>query len=484
MIQRCSIGGWVLSGAIVLGAIWTLTGPTVCLGATAGPPDLPGCASDWSRKAVEMEGHRRSGAVSMWLDNGVRFHHMKLDLPPGQVFVTINFVGGELLETAENRGISLAATKAWDAASIRGADADEIKRLMAEHDVRIEGASTPDAMQLRVWGNREDIEYGMRVASALMLHPLATASVNERASHDCERVGAARERTDQGLIASAVSAVLFPSPEVEPRTAPPCTERLRALPTESIQKWLDWHVQSAPVEAAIVGDISLEQAAKLMAGYLGQLPARARIHPGALEQSRKLPPPHQPLERVLAGPRWCRVGDDVSLVVVGFLGGEATNPSELRTLRVAARVLDQRVAARLREAGLGGSGIGASAVPATVYPGFGAVLFSAKVAKADAERAADLMSEVIRAATETGVGEDEVDRAGEELARSVETYEREPRYWSGILARATTLGLDPDELAEGATYYRALPASAVDRALRANATAERMIRVLVSGAPG
>ncbi|GEM_PF-1188161 len=455
------------------------------------PTRLATCAPDWATRVVEMEGHRRSPTVSAWLANGVRIHHMAMDQPAGQVVVTINLIGGELLEGAESRGISLAAARAWDDVQLRGADQLQIRKLLEDRDIHIDGASTPDALQLRVRASREDIEVGMRIATELLKRPDVKARAIESAAADCERLAVRRARTEAGLVARALAAALFPTADIEPRTSPPRAEHVRGLSVESVQKWLDWHLEAASVEAAVVGDIPLDEAMRLMAGYLGQMPQRARIGAGSLAESRKLPPPKQPIERRVEVDRAdsgsARVGDGgtgTELAVVGFVGSDAANPAELRTLRVVARLLDQRVSAALMEEGLIVGSVNASAVPATVYPGFGAVAVSARADKPTIERVIKVMGAAVEQAASAGFTEQEVDAAGDELARTVTAYEREPRYWSGILARSSTLGVSPDELADGQAFYRGLTAAAVNVTLRRNATSERMIRVVVCESAG
>ena len=41
-----------------------------------------------------------------WLGNNVRVHHRFMDIEENQVTVSISLLGGELLETAENRGVT------------------------------------------------------------------------------------------------------------------------------------------------------------------------------------------------------------------------------------------------------------------------------------------------------------------------------------------------------------------------------------------
>lgn len=57
----------------------------------------------------ESAAHEGSQVTSGWLSNGVRFHHRYMDARKDQVSVSIMLYGGELDETASNRGVTAAA---------------------------------------------------------------------------------------------------------------------------------------------------------------------------------------------------------------------------------------------------------------------------------------------------------------------------------------------------------------------------------------
>jgi hypothetical protein len=217
---------------------------------------------------------------------------------------------------------------------------------------------------------------------------------------------------------------------------------------------------------------------KLAGGFLGQLRHRDRISSRTLSESRKLVPPPLPVDLYIKAD----VEGGAALAVVGFLGADAAHPAELRTLGAAAKLLNENVKAALANGGVENNGVGASVVPAVAYPGFGAVIVTARVARPDADRATAVMSKAIRDYVDAGeTDEFRVDRIGYELAQAAGKFERDQRYWSGILARACTLGVDPDELADAPTFFQALDAAPINTVLKRNATPERMFKVVVGG---
>lgn len=493
-----------------------------------------------------MEGHRRGPIVSVWLRNNIRVHYMKMDVPPGAVCITINLLGGVMREDRSNRGISLVSAGAWDRVSIRDLSEQELAGALEGKNVRFEGTAAADAMCLRVWGSRADIETGMQVATLLLTRPEVSVQDVGRAA---ERAGrdVRAERVMQGLIARNLARVLFPADEV--RAHPAKREQVEAITVPQAQAWLDEHVRSAPIEAAIVGDLSLEQALELAGGFLGTLPERERVGPATMESLRRLPAPKYPIV-VEPAPGHIGEAEDEVLVLVGFAGPDVASTRDLRSLRLAGEVLDDRVSRALAfarvidppssrpttasgepktdAAGVSTDGktmdsaagsdassptawgaeqgrtsepakadeqralVGVSVVPGTPYPGFGAVVVSCRVKASKGARAAEVIEREIAAAGSLGrLRPDELEDARTELVRRAEQANMDPRYWSAILAKATTIGMDIDEAADGAGFYRELSADGavdvnkaliregVNDVLRRYIGAGRSIRVIV-----
>jgi hypothetical protein len=86
----------------------------------------------------------------------------------------------------------------------------------------------------------------------------------------------------------------------------------------------------------------------------------------------------------------------------------------------------------------------------------------------------------VRQLAEAGVSDAEVQPASADLVRAVERFEREPRYWEVILARADATGVDPDQVAEGVTFYRSVNADTVSAAIRRNVGGGRIFRLIIN----
>ncbi|NUQ50685.1 MAG: insulinase family protein, partial [Phycisphaerae bacterium] len=96
-------------------------------------PPTPGKISD----GVE---HSASGVWSGWLSNNVRVHHRFMDERKNDVSISISLIGGELHETAGNRGITQAAQLAWSRPATRKLSSTDIRELMTGKKISVGGA--------------------------------------------------------------------------------------------------------------------------------------------------------------------------------------------------------------------------------------------------------------------------------------------------------------------------------------------------------
>ena len=146
-------------------------------------------------------------------------------------------------------------------------------------------------------------------------------------------------------------------------------------------------------------------------------------------------------------------------MVRGCLGREMGELAEQRTLRALVRVAITRVKARLAEpeVGLGGGGVGVDGgVYVSPFIGRGMVLVTATVDAGKAAAVGDAIdAELARLAKEPPTAEEFAPVAGE-FGNMVSKLERDAPYWSAVLARCDALGMDPDEIASGAAYYKML----------------------------
>src|SRR5262245_3539160 len=327
---------------------------------------------------VETATHTPGAVTAMWLDNGVRVHHRFMDQRKNEATIAITLAGGPIQETAANRGISEAALRAWDRPATSTLGSTAIRDLMTAAKVRVRAGMSGDTMGLSVSGAPAKPERGLQLAYLLLTDPvIESAGLDQWKDAELQRI-AARKNQPMQMLAIASADAIYPKGETRPRAL--TAEQVQAITRDAAQAWLRALITSAPIEVSVVGDVDRETATRLVARYLGALPARPRIGDKTLASLRSIARP--------AGPIAVEEAIDArtpqAAVFAGFFGVDLPNVRDTRLLNVASRVLTTRMTKTIREEKQLVYSIGASSEPAIIYPGFG---FFAAVAPTDPGKA-------------------------------------------------------------------------------------------------
>jgi predicted Zn-dependent peptidase len=517
--QACARArGALLCGAMVLS--FAIARPASS-GQVAEPP-MP--AEPGAAEEITLD--RASGVSSAWLSNGVLVHHKVVEArgqeaegrarARAEVVVTICVAGGELLETAANRGVSRAAATAWQRAGTRSMSGEEIEAYLNDNNVRLRGWAGADAMTLRISGPPGAIEAGLKVARLLLTEPVVSERGLERwKKEEAEGAGRQRRRGERVVYDAAVEMLFAPD---EVRTRPVSAGQAARITAAEAQAWLDGMLtgdKPHPIEAAIVGDVEVRDAIVLAERYLGSLPRRERISAATFAASRAVKPagPGPVVGRrrmdVPGGAAREREDDKAGekgvekapengekapegraergganpFVVAGFFGADIRDIDDHRALSAASRVLSARLAAELPVAENIGGDAGASSVPASVYPGFGLVLAVTEVEPGREESAMKRIDGVLARLREGPLGAEEVTAAKEQLATAAARLLGEAPYWSWMLATSTYHGVPPGALARAVEGYQGLTPERVLEVVRRYDKEARRIRVIVEGGP-
>lgn len=471
----------------------TPTQETEAVHATALITDLP----KGGTIAASAE-HAGSKVVSGWLGNNAAFHYRFMDQNKNQASIHISLIGGELLETADNRGITSAAQLAWSRAATKHLSSTDIRELMTGKKVNVRGGGFGgggrggrgggaggggDSISLTISGSPEELETGFQLAYLLLTEPkIEEASFKQFQTTMREMLGE-MNRNAQGVGQRAVAGVLYPDSEV--RTRPPTPEQIDRLTLAAAQTWLEKLVKESPIEITIVGDLPQERAMELTTKYLGSLAAREKVTPKAFAELRKIARPK--------GPRTVEKEVETStpnaFVYSGFYGVDEGDRDSVRALGMASRVLSTRMVKEVREEGQLVYSIGASSRAATTYPGFGVFSASAPTDPAKVSALVEKLTSMYEAFAKGGPTEDEMVVAKKQMANTLEEEMRTPAYWAGRLDKMTFRGGSLDDIMNTPAAYQAITAKQVQDTFARLYSKENAILVvvkpkLVEGAAG
>ncbi len=418
--------------------------------------------------------HETSGVWSGWLSNNVRVHHRFMDQQKNQVSIQISLIGGEMLETADNRGVTSGAQLAWARPATKTLSSTEISDLMTGKKVSVRGGGgfgggrgggrrggggggggAGDAINLSVSGSPQDLETGMQLAYLLLTEPKI-----ERPSFDQFKTTmrqAFEEMTKNPSAMGARLAAAAPYPEDVARLQPLKIEQIDKISLEMAQGWLEKLIAESPIEVVVVGDLPREKALDLVARYVGALPSRQRVSPESFADVRKLQRP--------AGPR--RVEQTIetptpqAYVLCGFYGADETNRADARALSVAARVLSTRKVREVREEAQLVYSIGAGSRPAGTYKGFGVFSAAAPTDPPKVQPLVEKLASMYETFAKEGPTEEEMVVARKQFANNYEQQLKEPGFWSGRLSQLTFRGMSLDDLMAEPEAYQKITAQEV-----------------------
>ncbi len=417
-------------------------------------------------EVAEISEHASTGVWSGWLSNNVRFHYRFMDTRKNNVAVRISLIGGELHETAENRGITQAGLIAWAQQATAHLSSSDIRSLMTGKNIRVgagasadeggrrggggSGGGNADSISLTVAGDPDDLEFGLQLAYLLLtepkLEPAAFSQFTTRLRPMLEQM----ETNPMMVGMRAVSGVPYPADVA--RTQPLTIEQLDRLAAPAAQAQLDQLIQTSPIEVTVIGDLPKEAALKLVAQYLGALPSRDRVSTETCAELRKLERPVGP--RTIS--RTIETDTPQAFVFSGFYGPDAKSVEDTRLMRIASMVLSTRMVKEVREEEQLVYSIGSGFRPGTTYAGFGTISAAAPTSPDKSARLLEKLDSMYAALAKDGITDDELTVAKKQIANTLETQIREPGFWMSRLGQMTFEGTNLDDVMADSAAYEAI----------------------------
>lgn len=443
-------------------------------------------------KFTDFTEHAETHVWSGWLNNNINVHYRKMDARKDQVSISIALIGGELLETAENRGITSAAQLAWSRAATQHLSSTDIRELMNGKKVNVRGGGGfgggrggggrrggggggggSDAITLSITGAPEELETGFQLAYLLLTEPKIEQTAFENYQTNGKEMLSEAMRSPTALGARAAASIIYPENAV--RLQPTTAEHMDKLSLTESQKWLEKLIKTSPIEVTIVGDIEKDQIVPLVEKYLGSLSTREKVSPKAFEDLRKVARP--------AGPRTFSKSVDTptdqAFVMSGFYGADESNRADVRALAMAARVLSTRMTKEVREEAQLVYSMGATSRAATTYPGFGVFSASAPTDPVKADALVTKISSMYDEFKAKGPTEEEIEVAKKQMANTFDEQLKDPGYWSGRLDQMTFRGRSVDQILSEPGEYQKITAAEVKATFGKYYSRENSIVVVV-----
>lgn len=439
-------------------------------------------------KVVEQAKHEASGVTSAWLDNGVRMHHRFMDIQKGEATITITLAGGQINEDAKTRGLTDAASLAWDRPATSTLGSTQIRDLMTGKKARFAagggggprgggGGGGPDALSLRVSGNPVDFEPALQLAHLMLTDPVIEPAALEQWKQAQRQGIEQRKKIPQGIIAEVIADAFYPADEA--RTRPLTLEQVDAITIESATAWLKKLIATSPIEVSVVGDISADQAAALVTQYLGSLPSRERISDKTLADRRQITRPKGPIvvEKEVS------FGTQIGMVLDGFFATDARNIRDSRLMQLASRIISTRLVKIVREEKQLVYSISAAARPGVEYPGYGMFMATAPTEPSKAADLAKTLEEIYTQFAKEGPTEEELATARKQMDNMFSEEMKQPGYWIPRLSVMTYRGTTLDDILDAPKAMQAFTAADIRETFAKYYLPESRFRFVVKPTP-
>ena len=436
----------------------------------------------------EMSEHAATHVWSGWLSNNVRVHYKFMDERKNEASVRVSLIGGELLETGANRGVTSAAQLAWSNQATKKLSSADVREIMVGKKVNVGGGfggggrgrgggggggGGGDSISLSISGSPAEFETGFQLAYLLLTEPKIEAPAFDRFKTMAQRRLEESMKTAEGVAARLVSAA--PYPDGEARMAMLTAEQIARVTLPESQAWLEKLITESPIEVTIVGDIPKDQALDLAAKYLGALPPRDRVGPDTYRSLRTMQRPKGPrvFEQTVA------TETPKASVFSGFYGADESNLADARALSMAARIMSTRMTKEIREEDQLVYSMGASSRPGTTYPGFGVFFATSSTAPEKAAALAAKIPAMYEVFAKGGPTEEEMQVAKKQRANDFEEQMRTPQFWAGVMSEMTFRGAKLDDVVAAPAAYQAMTAQQVKDAFAKYYSKDNSIVVVV-----
>ena len=402
-------------------------------------------------------------------ENGVRMYHRSMDYKKDLVLVSISLAGSMIEETADNTGVSQVASLAVRNAATSRISSSKMRDLLTGKNIGVSGSPAGDHFLITVNGSPADLEIGMQEAYALLMD----GRIEESAFKNW-RLGSLQnweqlQKLPRFKAQEAMEAVLSNNDPRRGATLPKAD--IERLTLAQGQAWYDRLCREAPIEVAVVGDIALEPALELVSRYIGSLPKRPRdlnrIH--SLRRSDRAPAPLERHVRV-------ETVTPQAMAIAGFVGAEARQTDDARSLELAELILSSRLVKQVREELAIVYSINANNVPSRIYVDAGRFYAGAPCDPANVKKVIEEVHKIFAAFAESGPSEEELRNAKKQVANSLDTSMREPSYWWGILRNYELQSRDIKVEKTVKEWYEACTGAQVKTAFRKYYTPDRLFQ--------
>lgn len=275
------------------------------------------------------------GVSTARFTNGVRFAHRRMAGSEPRIVISATLRRPAAAEGEPSAPLE-ALSILFSAPATRAESAESLRRAMDRHRIELRSQVGPRLARLELTAPPDSAREAFRMLHDLITEPSVDPIAFDRWRWSMQQWAARRATDPMTAVFEAVSGSLRNAGCVA--AWQPTDSEIAGLRAETVQQWIAFTVAAAPIDVALVGDLSRAEALTLATEYLGALPERS---PAAGAGIAPCTPNAE-----LAEHRLQTRGPGAESVVLVAIHGSAGGAREEAAMDLAARVLTARLASR------------------------------------------------------------------------------------------------------------------------------------------
>jgi zinc protease len=365
------------------------------------------------------------GVTIVRFANGSSLVFKHTNFHPGQVSAELRF-GNGLSGFAPNRPSAAWLAGLVAPSGLGSLDQDALERLITGRRMGMQFGMAEDAWELSGVTSAADLENELHLLAAKLAYPRWDEPLFARYKTSMLQANGLIDSSPTARGQHELTRFVHGGDE---RWANPERPEIEAATVAQFRQVYEPVLASGPIEAVIVGDVTLDQAVAAMLGTVAALPPRPQAPLPAGSLSVHGPAP------AAAPLTFSHKGDpNQALAVIGWTtGGSAVPVRERRALSVAARILRERLFEQLRQAEGASYSPTGSASGSDTFPDWGVFLAIAELKPESAPTFFRIGRQIVAELAARPVAAEEFTRAINPVLSAIERARTTNAYWVGTM---------------------------------------------------
>ncbi|MEM0968094.1 MAG: insulinase family protein, partial [Verrucomicrobiota bacterium] len=404
--------------------------------------------------------------------NAVRANLRSSDVEKDTIYLSARIGPGKLAEPREKPGLAKLFDSTFISGGLEAHSQDELKQLFAAHTVQLGASVGDDAFTFSGKTTPEDLPLLLDVFVAYLQHPGFRPEAHRQFLKSLPPLYTRLTRTPDGVMMNEGSKLVHSD---DSRFGYPEESVLSQRTLDELQEWVTPYLESGYLEIALVGDLDTSMAIEALSRTVGNLPERKPTKAAYTEERLvKFPQGHAPAKYMFPSeiPR--------SMAMVYWSTADMSDIKRTRRLGLLSTVLRDRLRIKVREELGDAYSPYARNSSSETFTDYGYLFALIEADPAQAQELADLLVTLGHELAESGVSEDELDRARKPMLTMIEEYRRTNGYWlNSVLAMSQEFPQRLDWARHFVTDYESITKAELDELASTYLRKERALPVLI-----